>query len=155
MIDTVSAGYGASRVIFSPDGTRAYVPNDIAGTITVIHTDDDTVGPSWTSAPRRLLALLRPAVQPGRASAVPPRLHGGTVRVLDTRPTPSGTRSRSTAPNGVVFSPDGSRAYVVSGNDQLETLTVIRTADQSVVRLPPARSTARWCSARTAAVPIS
>ena len=32
-------------MIFSPDGTRAYVPNDVDGTITVIHTGDDTVGP--------------------------------------------------------------------------------------------------------------
>ena len=35
----------------------------------------------------------------------------------------------------MVFSPDGSRAYVVSGNEELQTFTVIRTADQSVVTL--------------------
>ena len=58
------------------------------------------------------------------------------------------------APSEVVFSLDGSRAYVASGIEE-DTITVIRTTDRSVVTIPPLRTSAKWCSARTAAGPTS
>ena len=134
VIDTVSAGYGVARVIFNPAGTRAYVPNENVGTITVIHTDDDTVGPVLDVGAAAFSLYSAPLFSPdGRQLYLLD--YGGTVRILDTATDTLGDPIPVDAPNGVVFSPDGSRAYVVSGNDQLETLTVIRTADQSVVRL--------------------
>ena len=136
VVGTVEAGYGAFHVIFSPDGTRAYVPNDIDGTITVIHIDDDTVGPVLDVGTDAAFSFnyTRPSSPDGRFLYLLDR-NGGNVRILDTGTDTLGDPIPVDTPNDVVFSPDGSRAYVVSGNDQLETLTVIRTADQSVVRL--------------------
>ena len=123
-------------MIFSPDGTRAYVPNDIAGTITVIHTDDDTVGPVLDVGTDAAFSFYyTPPFSPDGRYLYLLDYNGGAVRVLDTATDTLGDPIPVDRPNDVVFSPDGSRAYVVSGNDELETFTVIRTADQSVVRL--------------------
>ncbi|WP_345410581.1 Ig-like domain-containing protein [Actinomycetospora chlora] len=137
VLDTFPAGYGASQVVFSADGTRAYVPNDVSGTITVIHTDDDTIGPVLdVGANAAFTFFFSPPTSPDGRQIYLLDYAGGTVRILDTATDTLGDPIEVDQPTDVVLSPDGSRAYVRSGNEELETLTVIRTADRSVVVLP-------------------
>ena len=137
IVGTIEAGSGAYQVVFSPDGTRAYIPNDLDGTVTVIRTLDDTVGPVITVGGAATALLNNPQFSPDGRYLYALDHSGGTVAVIDTVTDTVGAPIPVDAPSEVVFSPDGSRAYVIGGIEE-DTITVIRTSNRSVVTIPTA-----------------
>jgi YVTN family beta-propeller protein len=132
---TIAVGSQPEGVVFSPDGTRAYVtdPPQHIGAISVINTASNSVIATITLGTGVLPVL--PAITPdGKSLYVPDDGHN-TVIVVDTATnTVSATIPVGTAPRDVVITPDGARAYV--GNELSGTVSVIDTASKTVVGSP-------------------
>jgi len=76
---TIPVGTGASGVVFSPDGTHAYVTNFSDGTISVIDTATNAVTTTITVGGGRCSAAITPD---GKNLYVPD--FSGNVRVVST-----------------------------------------------------------------------
>ena len=129
VMSTITAGDNPRDIEFSPDGTRAYVPNYGDNSVSVVNTT--TMGitstiPVGTGNPTDI------ALSPTRSVAYVTKTTAGTVAVVDLQ---SGTVTRSIAvgnsPNSVVFTPDGSRAFVA--NYASDTVSIIDASSDTVV----------------------
>src|SRR5229473_2704675 len=110
VVATIPVGLFASEVAITPDGTRAYVPNQQDFILSVIDTATNTV---VTTIPVSGTAGI--AITPDGTRAYVTSPGGGTVSVIDTvtntvaATIPLGTNQN---PFGVAITPDGTRAYV-------------------------------------------
>lgn len=130
VLSTIPVGASPDSVVFSPDGTRAYVPSGFSG-ISVINTASNTV-----------VATIHLPTGPGFFLAISP---DGThlyatdfccrVFVVDTATnTVSSTIQVPSGPGPIAVKPDGSQVYVnVAGNSFGSNVSVIDTASNTVV----------------------
>lgn len=137
IIDTIQVGNVPVAVTMNADGSRLYVTNSTSRTVSVIDT-----------ATNQVIATVNTGTGPGRAIVAPngylyvANSGGAAVTVIDTatntqvdlNPTQNGVQAIipvGNGPRGLALSPDGSRLYVSSTND--DTVTVINTATNTVV----------------------
>ncbi|MDV6278217.1 YncE family protein, partial [Rhodococcus erythropolis] len=109
--DAVPVGASPRGVAITADGTRAYVTNQDAGTVSVIETATDTVVGEPVPVGAFPTAV---AITPDGSRAYVANRNAGTVSVIETatnsvvgEPVPVGA-----FPTAVAITPDGSRAYV-------------------------------------------
>ena len=121
VLDTVSAGYGASGDL-QPGRHPRLRPERHRRDDPVIHTDDDTVGPVLDVGTDAAFSLnyTRPFSPDGRYLYLLDDNGGDGADPRHGDRHPRGP-DPGRPPSDVVFSPDGSRAYVVSGNEELQT----------------------------------
>ena len=86
VIANITTGSGTYRVALSPDGSRAYVSNEFAGTVSVIDTGSNTVVGSITVGGDPTIV----AVSPDGTRVYVINNGSGTVSVID----PASTRLR-------------------------------------------------------------
>ena len=117
---TITVGDRPTLVAFSPDGTKAYVTNYAANTVSVINTTTNTV-----------TATITVGVQPGGVAVSPDgtktyvaNFSSDTVSVINTTTnTVDATITVGDSPADVAVSPDGTTAYVTNEDD--DTVSVI------------------------------
>ncbi|MFC5881829.1 beta-propeller fold lactonase family protein, partial [Streptomyces virginiae] len=132
VVATVPVGDAPQGVAVSPDGTRAYVTNYGADTVSVINTATNTVVATVPvgDAPQGV------AVSRDGTRAYVINAGDDTVSVINTATnTVVATVPVGDAPREVAVSPDGTRAYVTNAND--DTVSVINTATNTVVATVP------------------
>ncbi|MEO3760658.1 Ig-like domain-containing protein [Mycobacterium sp. B14F4] len=128
LTESVATGSGSYGVAVNPAGTRAYVVNQVSGSVSVVDTATDTVTATIPVGvgPRGV------AVTPDGSYAYVTNYGSHTVSVIDTAlNSVAATIAVGGNPQGVAISPDGTRAFVV--NSQSGSVTVINTADNTVV----------------------
>jgi YVTN family beta-propeller protein len=131
VVSTIPVGFFPSSVLFSSDGTRAYISNPGSGTVSVIDTASNTV-----------VASIRLPTGPEFFQAITPdgkHLYetDGCCRVLvvDTATnTMSSTIFVGNGPGPIAVTPDGLHVYVVNQADR--TVSVIDTSSNTVVGGP-------------------
>lgn len=131
VLSAIPVGFFPSNVIFSPDGTRAYVSNAASGNISVINTASNTV-----------VATIAIPTGPEFFQAITPdgaHLYetDGCCRVFvvdTTTNTLSSTILVGRGPGPITVTPDGLQIFVVNQGDQ--TVSVIDTASNTVVGEP-------------------
>ena len=130
VLSTVPVGFSPSSIVFSPDGTRAYV-SDAAIGISVINTASNTV-----------VATIKLPTGPGFFLAISPEGNhlytaDGCCRVyvVDTATNTVSTTIFVQGANGpIAVTPDGSQVYVDTvGNSFGSNVSVIDTASNIVV----------------------
>jgi YVTN family beta-propeller protein len=130
---TIPVGPNPTGVVFSPDGTRAYVTNGFfsSGTVSVIDTASNSV--VATISVGGLPGY--PAVTPDGANLYVPA--NGSMAVVSTA-TNSVVASIPTAPLGtaVAITADGTRAYVLG----LNAVSVVDITTNTVVQTIPVSS---------------
>ena len=153
-VDSIALGGRPNRVVFSPDGSLAYVSNQISGTVSVIDTATHTVTDTNPATPEVDpisfgSGTIRVAFSPDGSLAYITAF--GSVAVIDTathtfidaNPATPAVDNISVPGGGsvtsVAFSPDGSFAYVT--NTGSRTVTVIDTATHTRVDINPATPT--------------
>ncbi len=127
-VGSIPVGNQPYGIAVSPDGTRAYVGNNVSNTVSVIDTATNRVLTNIPvgNGPRGV------AFSPDGARAYVGNNVSNTVSVIDTATDrvltniPVGNR-----PIGIAVSPDGARAYV--GNAGSHTVSVIDTATDRVL----------------------
>ena len=139
VIETIPVGDDPFYVAVSPDGLTAYVTNQADATVSVIDTDPLSAGFNTVidriagvdGTPRGL------AVSPdGLRVYVAGYNNPGTVSFIDRDPTSAGfntvtdTIAVGTAPNSVVFTPDGTTAY--ASNQGTDDVSVIDTGTKAI-----------------------
>ena len=142
-IQSISVGSSPSALAVSPITGQVYVANRSSNTISVISNTNNTYSVVKTitvgSEPSSL------AFTPDRSRLYAVNTGSATVSVIGTDPTNSSTYNQlidanpnlsgiqsisvGSSPSSVVFTPDGSLAYVANGND---TVSVVKTADYTV-----------------------
>jgi len=130
VIATIGVGDFPLDVAFTPDGGHAYVTNADSDTVSVIDTATNTVSATITVGDRP----YRVAVHPDGTLAYVTNYDDWTVSVIDTATntvtdTISVGSGAGKGADHVVFSPDGTKAYVGSSN----MLQVINTATNTVI----------------------
>ena len=126
---TINVGIDASGVAVSPDGTKAYVANFTANTVSVINTGTNaliggpiTVGTSPSGV----------AFSPDGTKVYVTNFNADDVSVINTTTNNvDATITVGNQPRGVAVSPDGTRAYVTNSLDG--TVSVINTADNTLI----------------------
>jgi YVTN family beta-propeller protein len=115
-------------VAVSPDGTKAYVTNQIDGTVSVINTTTDALigGPITVgNTPRGV------AVTPDGTKAYVTNFNHDTVSVINTTTNAvDATITVGSSPSGVASSPDGTKVYVA--NFSSDNVSVINTTTNAV-----------------------
>jgi YVTN family beta-propeller protein len=114
-------------IIFTPDGSRAYVTNATASTVEVIDTAtrDFTTSISVGTSPFSL------AINPAGTRVYVTNFSANTVSVIDTSTNSViATIDVGTRPRGIVLTPDGSKAYVA--NSMGSSVSVINLSTNSV-----------------------
>jgi YVTN family beta-propeller protein len=136
VVDTIGVGVNALGIAITPDGSRAYVANNLSGSVSVIDIATNTVVAT--------IGMFQPvavAVSPDgtRAYVTNSSETFGSVSVIDTASnTVDATIVIGPNAQGVAMAPDGSRAYAVSfGSD---SVWVIDTATNSVITSVPVGS---------------
>jgi YVTN family beta-propeller protein len=131
VLSTIPLRSSTSSVIFSPDGTRAYVSNAVFRNILVIDT-----------ASNQIVGTIPIATGPGFFLAISPDgehlyTDDGCCRVyvVDTETNTVSTTIFVQNANGpIAVTPDGSQVYVnIAGNSFGSTVSVIDTASNTVV----------------------
>jgi len=153
----------SQRIIVSPDGSRAYLPQTRSNTVNAALTFDTTVFPivaaldltRWEMIPRENLAIDaidEPVGIPTDAAFMPGGNYLWVVHSASNDVSVIDVRSRSAVrhlevgdyPQGVVISPDGARAYVhnaLSGDISVfdaRTYESLGTITVTTSPLPPA-----------------
>jgi YVTN family beta-propeller protein len=134
VVATVGVGTRPFGVAVTPDGTRAYVTNNIvSGSVSVIDTSSRTVVATIGVGANP----LQVAITPDGTRAYVTNIGSNFVSVIDTSTNtvvatvPDG----GTAPFGVAITPDGTRAYV--GDETSATVSVIDTSTNTLVATVP------------------
>jgi len=124
---TIPVGNSPIGVVFSPDGTRAYVTNfadSPNGTVSVIDTGANAVIATITVGG----APVFPAITPDGKNLYVTDFNGA-VRVVSTASnTVTATITVGSGASAVVITPDGTRAYVLT----FGAVSVINTATNTV-----------------------
>jgi YVTN family beta-propeller protein len=128
---TITQPGGGLSVVFTPDGSSAYVVNATYDEVNVIDTATQTVTSSIDVGdyPGYI------AMAPNGGEALVTNGDGASVSVIDTSSqTVTATISVAAGPTDIAFSPDGTKAYVLSLGDGTGdgTLSVIDVATNSV-----------------------
>ena len=126
-VANVTVGSDPAAVAITPDGTKAYVCNSSAGTISVINTSTNTVSATVTvgTGPSAL------AITPDGSKVYVLNNGAGTVSVINTSTnTVVATVTVGSSPAGLAITPDGSKVYVT--NHASNNVSVINTASQTV-----------------------
>ena len=129
----IPVGDSPNDIVFTPDGTRAYVTNFNDDNVQVIDTASNTIIglpiPVGDGANRN-------AITPDGSRVYVTNFVDSTVSVIETTintvigsPIPVGA-----GPNGIAITPNGLRAYVANSTDG--TVSVIDTASNTVLGLP-------------------
>ena len=129
----IQIGTGAFGVAVSPNGTRAYVTDENANTVSVIDTATNTI----IGTPIRVgSSPSAVAVSPNGSRVYVTNMGDGTVSVIDTATNAlTGTPIKvGTYPMGVAVSPDNKRVYVT--NYGSNTASAINTATNAVIGNP-------------------
>ena len=127
VIDTVAIGGYLGAVAITPDGTRAYITNELGDSVYVIDTSTNTVSApvSVGDSPNSV------AITPDGTSAYVTNYIDGTVSVIDTATNlETATVTVGALPQAVAITPDGTQAYVAFRNTG--TISVINTATNAV-----------------------
>lgn len=131
--DTINVGDSPTGVAFTPDGTRAYVTNYDASSVSVINTATDEVTGYPVSVGDGPSAV---AVTPDGTRAYVANGGSGFVSVIDTTTnTVSGSPIVvGSAPLAVAITPDGTRVYVTNFNGK--SVSVIDTTTNQTLDNP-------------------
>jgi uncharacterized repeat protein (TIGR01451 family) len=118
---------GPEGIAVTPDGTKAYVANNFAGTVSVIDTANEQVENTI------FIGFVGPrgvAVNPDGSEVYIANAFSDTVSVISTTTnTVTATIRVGFAPQAVAFSPDGKTAYVA--NESTRNVSVINTATRA------------------------
>jgi len=131
---TVPLGAGAQRATISPDGTRAYVADRDAGSVSVVdlaeHAVAATVPTGPSTAPRQV--GLSPDGERGYVTTAGAVVVFSTAdrRVLGTIDLPAGGSA-----GAIAVTPDGSRAYVGMGERAIGVVDLATNTLSSTVEL--------------------
>jgi YVTN family beta-propeller protein len=139
--DTISVGTGAGKgaddVVFSPDGSKAYVGS--SNILSVIDTATNTV----TSSVTLNFGPYGIAVSPNGNKVYVASWTGDYVKAItfddDDVPTSIVTIDVGNSPTGVTLSPNGTRLYVANADGN--TVSVISTSTNNVVKTIPVGNT--------------
>ncbi len=130
---TIPVGHSPIGVVFSPDGTRAYVTNGADDTVSVIDTGANAV--VATISLGNLAnngAPAFPAITPDGKSLYVPDSVNQIVQVVSTATNSVVATIPVPNPNAVAITPDGAQAYVQNFETVVNGLTVIDTATNTV-----------------------
>jgi len=130
VITTIPLGVAFSPlgVTISPDGTRVYVANNEANSVSIIDTSTNAIL-TTVSVPSRPRFI---AFSPSAARAYVTSRDCGCLSIFDTSTsTVIGFIAVGGQPGGVVFTPHGTRAYVA--NRASNTVSLIDTATSTVL----------------------
>jgi serine/threonine-protein kinase len=126
VIATIPVGTHPDGVAVAPDGRRAYVTNNDAGSVSMIDTATNIV--TATIPVGRPIGV---AATPGSRYLYVANADVGTVSVIDTTADDiTATIPVGTLPEYVTMAPDGRHVYVA--NDSSNTVSVIDTATNTV-----------------------
>ncbi|MFA5457881.1 MAG: YncE family protein, partial [Synergistaceae bacterium] len=124
---TVTVGANPDWVAVNPAGTKVYVANYGAGTVSVIDTSSNTVSATVTVGTNPIGV----AVNPAGTKVYVANYGAGTVSVIDTSSnTVSATVTVGVSPYGVAVNPAGTKVYVA--NSGAGTVSVIDTSSNTV-----------------------
>ncbi|HPZ94064.1 MAG TPA: beta-propeller fold lactonase family protein, partial [Mycobacterium sp.] len=139
--ETTTVGGAPSGVAVSPDGTRTYVTNNSANTVSVIESgvivgaDFVFVDPPAVVATIALGGGTRPlgvAVSPDGTRVYVANNGQNSVSVISTATNlVTGTIGVGAAPSGLAVTPSGARVYVA--NNTANTVSVIDTVSDTVI----------------------
>jgi YVTN family beta-propeller protein len=125
VIANVTVGAWPNDVEFSPDGKKAYVPNEDSNTVSVINTATNTV-----------TATVNGLNSPGKVAVTPDgkKIYvlniGNTISLIDTTTnTVVATLNIMNDHSGIAFTPDGKKVYVTNDNN----VSVIDTETNTVI----------------------
>ena len=128
VIATIPVGNFPGVVAVSPEGARAYVINNLGGSLSVIDTASNTVSATFPVSNNPRALALSPD---GTLAYVTNSANTDFVSVIDiTSNTIISTIPVGGIPNGVAVTPDGARAYVANGSGG--TVSVINSATNTV-----------------------
>jgi YVTN family beta-propeller protein len=128
----IHAGADPEQLDISPDGTRLYVANEDAATLSVVNVPSGQVIAAIKVGDEPEGVAVRPD---GKVVYVTSEADG-TVSVIDTaRYTLVARIAVGHRPRGVAFLPDGSRAYVTLENDA--AFTIVDAIRHRFVQLVP------------------
>ena len=129
-VTSVTVGVNPWSVTFSPNGARAYVPNQGSASVSVIDTASQTLVDSIGLGNGSLWAAISPNGE---------RLYvtsAGTVSVVDTtNNTVVASPAVGSSPIGISIEPTGARVYVA--NSVSNSVSVLSTATNAVVATIP------------------
>jgi len=110
VLATLNVGGEPVGVVFSPDGTRAYLTNSVtSGSVTVLNTLSNTVSATVPVGNEPIL----PAITPDGTRVYVPNQFSNNVMVIDTGTnTVTDTIAMGTTPVMVAITADGKKAYV-------------------------------------------
>lgn len=129
---TIPVGQLAYAITFAPDGTQAFVVNDLSGTVSVIDVSTEKVSNTITVGREPWSVQFTPD---GKSAWVSNNLDN-TVSVIDVASgTVTGTIPTGKGPQGVGFTADGTAAYVTNFADG--TVSVIDTATATMIKTIP------------------
>jgi YVTN family beta-propeller protein len=119
-VKTIPVGGVPVGIAIAPDGTRAYVTSIVGNSITPIDLATDTAGPEIPAGDEPIGI----AIAPSGAHAYVTDLGSDSVARIDL---PAGTIGATvpvpvSGPFAIAISPDGTRAYVIGGNDPIATI---------------------------------
>jgi serine/threonine-protein kinase len=142
VLATTPVGDDPTAITLTPDGTRAYVCNSESGDISVIDTSTDAVTATIFVTGLPWSWLSDAAISPDGTRilvSITSKLTDDGVKVVDATSGRVVADIRTgEAPQGVVISEDGRRAYVAnSGSD---TVSVIDVANEAVTTNVPVGS---------------
>ncbi|NUR63782.1 MAG: DUF4082 domain-containing protein [Catenulispora sp.] len=130
---TITSFIGPSAVVFNASGTRAYIPDDVANTVSVLDTATYSV---LTTIPVGK-APSAAALTPSGAKLYVTNPGDQTLSVIDTA-TATVTATITSPVSwdiGVVMNADGTKAYV--NNNTARTVSVIDTATDTITGSVP------------------
>ena len=124
---TITSFIGPSAIVFNASGSRAYIPDDIANTVSVLDTATDAV---LTTIPVGK-APSAAALTPSGAKLYVTNPGDQTVSVIDTATaTVTATITSPVRGIGVVMNTDGTEAYV--NNNLADTVSIVDTATDTI-----------------------
>lgn len=134
---SIPVGNGPLGVVFSPDGTRAYVTNGSDDTISVIDTGANSVIATIVLGTNDNPGL--PAITPDGKSLYVPGQGNRVVQVVDTATNTVVATIAVPCANAVAITPDGAHAYVqcldppIAFSDEVAVIDTASNAVTSVI----------------------